>query len=102
MEQKIKPLGDRILVKPDIAGDQKTKSGIIISESTALNEPVYGTVESIGTGIFSQSGDRIPFTVEVGDRVMYKKGMAGEEIKIEGETYLLIREHELLMKISNG
>ena len=56
---------------------------------------------AIGTGIFSQSGEVIPMTVKVGDRVMYKKDMGSEDVTIDGEKYLLFREHELL-GIVNG
>ena len=66
---QFKPLGDRVLVKPIKKEESKTKSGIIISESMTQNQKVNGEVVEIGTGIFSQSGEKIPMTVKVGDKV---------------------------------
>jgi chaperonin GroES len=93
----VKPMGDRVLVKPLIEGDTKTKSGIILSDSTSRGEAVWGEVISVGTGIFTQSGDRLPMTVSVGDLVMYKKDFGGVDVKLDDVKYLLFNEHELLM-----
>ena len=60
------------------------------------SQKVYGEVVSIGTGIFSQSGERIPMTVSVGDTVMYEKGQGVNEIEIGNEKYLLFNEHQLI------
>ena len=95
MTAKFKPLGDRILVKSS-QDETKTKSGIILTDSATRGEKLWGKVEAVGTGIFSQTGDRIPFSVKVGDTVMYKKDMGGEKITIDGVEYLLFSEHELL------
>jgi chaperonin GroES len=62
---------------------------------------VWGEVISVGEGIFTQTGDKIPMTVEVGDRVMYKKDMGGDVIKLNDEEYLMFREHDLIMVIKN-
>ena len=70
-----KPLGDRVLVKPEQVGDKTTKSGIIITDSASRGETVFGEVVAIGPGIFTHNGERIPISVEVGDKVMYKKDM---------------------------
>lgn len=99
MEGKFKPLGDKILVKP-LENQEKTKSGIILTDSATRGEKVWGEVLSVGTGIFSQNGERIPITVNVGDTVMYKKDMSGETIKLDGNEYLLVSEHELLGVLS--
>lgn len=96
MEGTFKPLGDRILVRPLEDSESKTKTGIILSEAATRGTKVFGEVVSTGTGIFSQNGNRIPITVQVGDTVMYKKDMSGDETEIEGEKYLLFNEHELL------
>ena len=95
----VKPLGDRVLVKESDKGDVKTQSGIILTDSVTRGETVFGDVVSVGPGIFTQSGDRIPVSVQVGDRVMYKKDMSGTPIKLDGTDYLLFHEHELLMVI---
>jgi len=92
-----KPLGDRVLVKPEQVGDKTTKSGIIITDSASRGETVFGEVVAIGPGIFTHNGERIPISVEVGDKVMYKKDMGGTPIKLDEVNYLLFNEHELLM-----
>jgi chaperonin GroES len=97
---QFKPLGDRVLVKPIKKEESKTKSGIIISESMTQNQKVNGEVIEIGTGIFSQNGDRIPMTVKRGDVVMYEKGQGTNEIKIDDEKYLLFNEHQLIGIVS--
>jgi len=91
-----KPLGDRVLVKAS-KGEEKTKSGIIMTETAMRGQNVWGDVIAVGDGIFTQSGERIPMSVGVGDSVMYKKDMGGDPIKLNGEEYLLFREHDLLM-----
>lgn len=94
--KQFKPLGDRVLVKPDEKTETRTKGGIIIADSMQQSQKVYGKVVSVGTGIFSQSGQRIPITVEVGDTVMYEKGQAGNKIEIGEEEYVLFNEHQLI------
>ena len=96
MEGQFKPLGDRVLVKPNEQKETKTKGGIIIADSMTQSQKVYGEVVSIGTGIFSQSGERIPMTVSVGDTVMYEKAHGSNEIEIGDEKYLLFNEHQLI------
>ena len=96
MEGQFKPLGDRILVRPQQKQETKTSSGIILTESSSQSQKVYGDVVSIGTGIFSQSGERIPMTVQVGDVVMYEKGQGVNEIEIGDEKLLLFHEHQLI------
>ena len=91
-----KPLGDRVLVKA-VKGEEKTKSGIIMTETSMRGQSVWGDVIAVGDGIFTQNGERIPMSVGVGDSVMYKKDMGGDPIKLNGEEYLLFREHDLLM-----
>ena len=91
---QFKPLGDRVLVKPIKKEESKTKSGIIISESMTQNQKVNGEVIEIGTGIFSQSGEKIPMTVKVGDTVLYGK-YSGTEISIDGGDYLMMREADI-------
>jgi chaperonin GroES len=100
MEGVAKPLGDRVLVKYT-KGDEKTASGIIITDSAMRGQCVWGEVISVGEGIFTQTGDKIPMTVEVGDKVMYKKDMGGDVIKLNDEEYLMFREHDLIMVIKN-
>lgn len=96
MEGQFKPLGDRILIKPNKTEQTKTKGGIIIAESMTQSQKVYGEVVSIGTGIFSQSGERIPMTVSVGDTVMYEKSHGTNEVEVGDEKFLLFNEHQLI------
>lgn len=96
MEGSFKPLGDRVLVKPESFGETKTKAGLILTDTAQRGQKVYGEVVSVGTGIFSQNGERIPMTVRVGDIVMYEKDMAGSPVEIGDEKYLLFNEHQLI------
>ena len=100
MEGNFRPLGDRVLIKPHEKKENKTASGIIIAESSTQSQKVYGDVVSIGTGIFSQNGERIPITVKVGDVVMYEKGQGTNEIEVGTEKYLLFNEHQLIGIVS--
>ena len=95
MENKFIPLGDRVLVK-STDSEKKTKSGLVLTESARRGQKVVGEVVAVGLGIFSQAGERIPMTVKVGDKIMYAKDMAGDEIKIGDEKFLLFNEHQLL------
>ena len=96
MEGKFRPLGERGLVKPNESSEMKTKGGIIIADSAQRGQKVYGEVVSVGTGIFSQNGERIPMTVKIGDKVMYTKDMGGDEITMGDDKYWLFNEHQLL------
>lgn len=96
MERQFKPLGDRVLVKPEEVTEVKTSSGIILTESSTHSQKVYGKVVSVGTGIFSHNGEKIPMTVQVGDAVMYEKGHGTNEIEMNGEKFLLFNEHQLI------
>jgi chaperonin GroES len=92
-----KPLGDRVLVRPDSKTEEKkSKGGLILTDSINRGQKVYGEVVEIGTGIFSQAGSRIPSTLQVGDNVLYKKNESTDTIKIDGEELLIFHEHELI------
>jgi chaperonin GroES len=93
----VRPLGDKVLVKPQSKGDTTTKSGIILTDSATRGEAVWAEVVAVGEGIFTQNGARLPLSVSVGDSVMYRKDMTGTPIKIDEAEYLLFSEHELLM-----
>ncbi len=90
--KQFKPLGDRVLVKPNEVKEQKSGGGIIISESMTHGKKLEGEVTEIGTGIFSQSVDKIAMTVKDGNIVLYEKGQGNNEIEVDGEKYLLIIE----------
>jgi chaperonin GroES len=93
MAVKVKPLGDRVLVQ---AIDEKevVKGGIIIPDS-AKEKPQEGKVVALGTGKLDESGKKIEFTVKEGDRILISK-YGGTEIKVDGESYLIMREDDIL------
>lgn len=88
MAVDVKPLADRVLIKPAEA-EEKTKSGIYIPD-TAKEKPQKGTVVAVGPGKKDE-----PTTVKKGDEVLYGK-YAGTEINVEGNDYLIMRESDLL------
>lgn len=88
----LKPLGDRVLVKPD-AAEQKTASGLYIA-SNAQEKPQRGEIIAVGAGKVGENGDRLPMDVHVGDVVIYGK-FGGNEVKVDGETYLLMRTDDI-------
>lgn len=89
----IRPLGDRVVVKP-IPAEEKTKSGIVLPE-TAKEKPQEGEVVAVGSGRLLDNGQRVPIDVKVGDRILYSK-YAGNEVKIDDEEYLILREMDIL------
>jgi chaperonin GroES len=93
MATNIKPLEDRILVRPE-EGQETTVSGIVIPD-TAKEKPQEGTVLAIGPGKRSDTGDLIPMEVSVGDRVMYSK-YGGTEIKVDGDELLILSSRDVL------
>jgi len=94
-----KPLGDRVLLTELEGEAQTTASGIIIPDSAKTEDVKRAIVESIGPGIYTQSGTLIPMNVKVGDEVILPPYHQGVEIKVGGNKYLLLRESELLMVI---
>ncbi len=90
---KLRPLQDRILVQR-VKEEEKTKGGIIIPD-TAKEKPVEGRVIASGIGKLSEEGKRIALEVKKGDRILFGK-YSGNEIKIEGKEYLIMREDDVL------
>lgn len=90
---KLKPLNDRVVVKRT-EEEQKTVGGIIIPD-TAKEKPARGEVLAVGNGKLMEDGSRRPLDVKVGDRVLFSK-YAGNEIKVEGEDVLIMREDDIL------
>ncbi len=88
----LQPLGDKVLVKP-VSAEEKTKSGIYIPD-TAKEEKAEGEIVALGTGKLS-GGKKHEFSVKRGDKVVYGK-YAGDEIKIEGKDYKIMKEEEIL------
>lgn len=89
----IRPLGDRVVVKPT-PSEEKTKSGIVLPD-TAKEKPQEGEVVAVGNGRVLDNGQRLPMDVKVGDKILFSK-YAGNEIKINDEEYLILREMDIL------
>ena len=91
----VKPLGDRLLVKPDEKGrEKKLPSGIIIPESADKEKPAQGVVIAAGNGKYDD-GKLTPMTVKVGDTILFSK-YGYDEIKIDGEEYFILAESNVL------
>jgi chaperonin GroES len=99
-EKLIKPLGDRVLLTElDLEKETKTASGIIIPDSAKSEDIKRARVESVGEGLFTQAGVPIPMTLNPGDEVILPPYHQGQEVKIDGKKYLIMRESEVLMVI---
>jgi chaperonin GroES len=93
----IKPLEDRILVKP-LEAEQTTKSGLVIPD-TAKEKPQEGEVLALGPGRVDDNGNRVPLDISVGDKVIYSK-YGGTEGKYDGEDYLILSARDVLAVVS--
>jgi chaperonin GroES len=91
------PLGERVIIKP-IEQEQTTRGGIVLPD-TAKEKPQEGEVVAVGPGRMSDDGKRISMELSKGDRVVYSK-YAGTEYKDGDEEYLILRESDILAKIS--
>ncbi len=98
MSVNIKPLEDRILVKP-LDAEQTTASGLVIPD-TAKEKPQEGEVLAVGPGRWNEGGnERIPLDINVGDKVIYSK-YGGTEVKYSGEEYLILSARDVLAVLS--
>ena len=94
---KFKPLGDRVLVLVDDKKiETKTTSGILLPESAVADQTKIGTVAAVGPGLYTQAGMLIPMSVREGDTVVLPPFSNSYEMKIDGVTYQLFRESDLL------
>jgi len=89
----VKPLGDRVLLK-HVEEDEQVRDGIIIPDS-AKEKPQEAEVIALGTGGKDSDGNAVEFNVKIGDRVLTSK-YGGTEVKIDGQTYVLVREDDIL------
>ena len=94
MKIKIRPLADRVIVKPSEDAESKTAGGIIIPD-TAKEKPQKGEIVAVGPGRVDDNGKAIAMNVKVGDKVLYSK-YGGTEIKYEGTEYLIMSESDIL------
>jgi chaperonin GroES len=93
----IKPLEDRIVVKP-LDAEQTTASGLVIPD-TAKEKPQEGEVLSVGPGRVDDNGNRVPVDVQVGDKVIYSK-YGGTEVKYGGEELLILSARDVLAVVA--
>ncbi|RLC94514.1 MAG: co-chaperone GroES [Chloroflexi bacterium] len=92
---KLQPLDDRVVIKP-IEREEVSKGGIILPD-TAKEKPQEGEVIAVGPGKLTETGDRVPMSVRVGDKVLYAK-YAGTEIKVNDEEVIIVRESDILAR----
>ena len=97
MAQSLKPLGDRVIVKPK-AKEEMTKSGLVLPD-TASEKPQEGSVLSVGPGRVLDNGKRVEMEVKSGDSVLFAK-YAGTEFKVEDGEYLVISEKDILAVVA--
>ena len=93
MSVSIKPLEDRIVVRP-LEAEQTTASGLVIPDS-AQEKPQEGEVVSVGTGTRAEDGTITPLDVKAGDKILFGK-WSGTEIKIDGEELIIMKESDIL------
>jgi len=97
MATKIKPLGDRVVIKPT-PKEEISKGGIVLPD-TAKEKPQDGKIVAVGPGKLTEDGKRIDMEVKVGDKVIYSK-YAGTEVKVDDEELIILRESDILAKRS--
>jgi len=92
MDMKLKPLGDRVVIKP-LEGEEKSRGGIIIPD-TAKDKPSKGEVIAVGDGKIDDNGKRAPMDLKAGDKVLFGK-YSGTEFEANGTKFLIMRENEV-------
>ena len=97
MTRTFQPLGDRILIKP-VEQEEVSKGGLVLPD-TARERPQEGAVIATGPGRLTDEGNRVPLELSVGDKVLFAK-YAGTELKEEEDDFLVLRESDILAKIS--
>ena len=95
----VRPLHDRIIVRRLVEGEQK--SGTIIIPDSAKEKPQRGEVIAAGSGKVKDYGKRVPLDVKAGDLILFGK-YTSQEVKLDGEEYLIMREDEVLAVIDGG
>ena len=98
MPASLKPLADRVIVER--IPPQETTTGGIVLPDTAKDKPREGTVVAAGPGLLLENGQLRPLEVHQGDRILFGS-YAGNEVKVDGKEYLIMKEEEILAVISN-
>ena len=93
---RLKPVNDKIVVKPNENKEERTAGGIILPDTVQDGALVEGEVVAIGEGMYSASGTLIPVVVDVGDTILYNKNAMKAEHTIDGETYILMSVNEVM------
>lgn len=91
----IRPLADRVLVRPEDSADEKSPSGIIIPDTARKEKPERGIVVAVGEGKRTDRGEIIPMHVKVGDTIMFSK-YGFDEVKIDNKDYFIVAESNIL------
>lgn len=94
---QLKPLGDHLIVKA-LKVDKKTKSGIVLPDTVDKEKPEQGEVVAVGPGRVLDNGNRLPMSVKIGEKILFKK-YSPDEIKIEEEEFLVLSESDVMAVI---
>lgn len=95
---KIKPIYSNVILKP-ITEENVSKSGIVLPDTIDKEKPETAEVVAVGDGKLNNNGERLPMSVKVGDKVMFKK-YSPDEITVEGESLLVIQESDIIAVVS--
>ena len=99
---RLKPVNDKIVVKPsEKSNEEMTESGIILPDTVQDGALIEGKVVAVGEGMYSMSGTLIPVVVDVGDTILYNKNAQKAEHKIDGETYILMSVNEVMSVVED-
>ena len=93
---RLKPVNDKIVVKPNENKEEKTAGGIILPDTVQDGTLVEGKVVAVGDGMYSASGTLIPVICNVDDTILYNKNAHKSEHTIDGETYILMSVNEIM------
>lgn len=91
---KLRPLNNQVIIKAS-SKEEVTKSGIVLPDTMDKEKPEQGEIIAVGPGKLTDSGNRAEMAVKVGDKVVFKK-YSPDDIKLEGEEYLVINENDIL------
>ncbi len=96
---QLRPLGDRVIVKA-VAKEEISKGGILLPDTVEKGRPEEGEIVSMGPGRLAENGTRVPMSVKVGDRIVFKK-YSPDEVKVDGEEFLVIAESDIMAVIES-
>lgn len=91
---KFQPLSNHVFIET-LKEDKATKSGIVLPDTTEKEKPILGKVVAVGPGKINEKGDRMPMSVKIGDKVLFKK-YGPDEIEVDGKKYLVGEDSDIL------